>query len=414
MVRSLRGYPSLVLVFSITVFSIHGEMASNQPFQNKETAAAFSEANRVFTLKLLKHLPPESNVFYSPFSISTALAMVHLGAKADTLKEMDHVLHFSKLGKDVHSAFGSYLEFLSKETGDLSLKTANRIYQSIRFPPDESFLKECAQHFKSTAEVMDFSKSEAASSAINTWVSQQTEDRIKDLVSASSLDSMTFMILINAIYFKGDWNSKFKAEHTQKMEFRNVKGNFMTNMMYQKAAFRFGYMPDLQLNALELPYKGKRLSMLILLPMAVDGISHLEKNLSESLLIDLVSNLTEKTVEVYLPKFKMETSFQLKPQLVALGMPSAFDENKADFSGIDKKKDVYISEVFHKAFVEVNEEGTEAAAATAKIKKRSIQITPEFRANHPFLFFIRDSVNDVTLFAGRFYQPMDTSLKDEL
>ena len=383
-------------------------MASNRPFQNKETAAAFSEANRVFTLKLLKQLPPESNVFYSPFSISTALAMVHLGAKADTVKEMDHVLHFRKLGKDVHAAFGSYLEFLSKETGDLSLKTANRIYQSIRFPPEESFLKECAQHFNSTAEVVDFSKSEAASSAINTWVSQQTEDRIKDLVSASSLDFRTFMILINAIYFKGDWNSKFKKQNTQKMEFKNVKGNFMTNVMHQKSAFRFGYMPDLQLSALELPYKGKRLSMLILLPLAIDGISHLEQNLSEVLLTDVVSNLTEKTVKVYLPKFKMETSFQLKPHLVTLGMPSAFDENKADFSGIDKNKNVYLSEVFHKAFVEVNEEGTTAAAATkVVVKTRSVQIIPEFRADHPFLFFIRDSVNDVTLFAGRFYQPTD-------
>ena len=169
------------------------------------------------------------------------------------------------------------------------------------------------------------------------------------------------------------------------------------------------------MNALELPYTGKRLNMLIILPIALDEIRHLEGTLSESLLTDVVRNLTEKTVEVYLPKFKMETSFQLKSHLVALGMPSAFVKNKADFSGIDKNKDVYISEVFHKAFVEVNEEGTEAAAATAvKIKKRSIQITPEFRANHPFLFFIRDSVNDVTLFAGRFYQPMDTVLKDEL
>nr|XP_022300587.1 serpin B6-like [Crassostrea virginica] len=383
-------------------------MASNRPFQNKETAAAFSEANRVFTLNLLKQLPPESNVFYSPFSISTALAMVHLGAKADTVKEMDHVLHFSKLGKGIHAAFGSYLEFLSKETGDLSLKTANRIYQSIRFPPEESFLKECAQHFNSTAEVVDFSKSEAASSAINTWVSQQTEGSIKDLVSASSLDFRTFMILINAIYFKGDWNSKFKKQNTQKMEFKNVKGNFMTNVMHQKAAFRFGYMPDLQLNALELPYKGKRLSMLILLPMAIDGISNLEQNLSEVLLTDVVSKLTEKTVKVYLPKFKMDTSFQLKSHLVTLGMPSAFDENKADFSGIDKNKNVYLSEVFHKAFVEVNEEGTIAAAATkVVVKTRSVQIIPEFRADHPFLFFIRDSVNDVTLFAGRFYQPTD-------
>ena len=147
--------------------------------------------------------------------------------------------------------------------------------------------------------------------------------------------------------------------------------------------------------------------MLILLPLAIDVISLLEQNLLEALLTDVVNNLTEKTVKVYLPKFKMET-FQLKSHLVALGMPSAFDENKADFSGIDKNKDVYLSEVFHKAFVEVNEEGTIAAAATKVVwMSQSLQIIPEFRADHPFLFFIRDSVNDVTLFTGRFYQPTD-------
>ena len=200
--------------------------------------------------------------------------MVHLGDKADTLKEMDQVLHFSRLGKNVHAAFGSYLEFLSKETGDLSLKTANKIYQSIKFPPEESFLRECAQHFKSSAKVLDFSKSEAASSAI-----------------------------------------------------------------------RFAYMSNLRLNGFEIPYKGNSLSMLILLLLAVDGISHLEQNLSEAILRDVVSNLTEKTVKVYLPNSKMETSFQLMSHPVALGMQSAFDENKADFSGFDKNKYVYLSEV---------------------------------------------------------------------
>ncbi|XP_052678569.1 leukocyte elastase inhibitor-like [Crassostrea angulata] len=383
-------------------------MATSQPFRNKETAAAFCDANKAFMMSLLKELPQASNVFYSPFSISTALAMVHLGARTDTLKEMDQVLHFDKMGKETHSAFGGYLEYLSKETGDITLKTANKIYQSMRFKPEETFIKECKKHFKTTAESMDFSQSAEASSKINFWVSQQTKNKIQNLVPADALDALTFMVLINAIYFKGNWKSKFQSKNTRKMEFRNEKGNFMTDMMYQKASFRFCHLPDMQINALDIPYEGDKLSMLVLLPMAVDGLNDLEEKLSERFLNGVISHLRKQKVEVHLPKFKLESMFELGPHLSALGMSSAFDENKADFSGIDNSKNVYINEVFHKAFVEVNEEGSEAVAATAdKIRrKRCVQITQEFRANHPFLFFIRDSVNDVILFSGRFYQPV--------
>ncbi|XP_052678563.1 serpin B3-like [Crassostrea angulata] len=396
----------LIVFFSVCV-GIYTVMATSQPFRNKETARAFGDANKAFMLSLLKELPQASNVFYSPFSISTALAMVHLGARTDTLKEMDQVLHFDKMGKETHSAFGGYLEYLSKETGDITLKTANKIYQSMRFKPEETFMKECEKHFKTAAESMDFSQSAVASSKINSWVSQQTENKIQNLVPADALDALTFMVLINAIYFKGNWESKFQSENTQKMEFRNEKDKYMTDMMYQKASFRFCHLPDMQINALDIPYEGDTLSMLVLLPMAVDGLNDLEEKLSERFLNDVISHLTEEKVEVHLPKFKMESTFELGPHLSDLGMSSAFDENKADFSGIDNSKNVYINEVFHKAFVEVNEEGSEAAAATAMIfGTKSIQITEEFRASHPFLFFIRDSVNDVILFSGRFYQPV--------
>jgi serine protease inhibitor len=186
-------------------------------------------------------------------------------------------------------------------------------------------------------------------------------------------------------------------------------------MMYKKASFNFCHIPEQMVNALEMPYQGKTLSMLILLPMTVDGLENLEKNLTESLLKNVVSNLREKKVEVYLPKFKLESTYQMKPFLSALGMPSAFDESKADFTGMDRSGAVSISEVYHKAFVDVNEEGTEAAAATGvAMRKRSLPIIQEFRADHPFLFFIRDSVNDVILFAGRFYKPAEGSSKDEL
>lgn len=402
----------LILIVLLCV-GIYTVIATGQPFRNKETATAFGDANKAFMLSLLKQLPQASNVFYSPFSISTALAMVHLGARTDTLKEMDQVLHFDKMGKETHSAFGGYLEYLSKKTDDITIKTANRIYQSMKLKPEETFMKECENHFNVTVESIDFSQSAVASSKINSWVSQQTENKIQKLVPADALNALTFMVLINAIYFKGNWKSQFQSKNTRKMEFRNEKGNFMTDMMYQEDSFRFCHLPDMQMNALDIPYQGDKLSMLVLLPMAEDGLNELEKKLSERLLNDVISNLREKEVTVYLPKFKMESEFHLGPLLSTMGMSSAFDKYKADFSGMDKGRDVYISELFHKAFVEMNEEGSEAAATTF-ITSTSFQITPEFRATHPFLFFIRDSVNDVILFSGRFYQPVETSGKDEL
>ncbi|XP_052677584.1 leukocyte elastase inhibitor-like [Crassostrea angulata] len=404
----------LFIVLLFVCVGIYTVMTTGQPFRNKETASAFGDANKAVMLSLLKQLPQASNVFYSPFSISTALAMVHLGARTQTLKEMNEVLHFDKMAKDIHSAFGGYLEYLSKETGDVTLKTANRIYQSMMLKPEETFMKECEKHFKAATESMDFSQSAVASSKINSWVSQQTESKIQNLVPADALDALTVMVLINAIYFKGNWKSQFQSEETQKMEFRNKKDNFMTDMMYQMDYFRFCHLPEMQIKALDIPYQGDKLSMLVLLPMAVDGLNDLEKKLSEHLLNDIISNLEENEVEVYLPKFKMESEFNLRPYLSAMGMSSAFDENKADFSGMDKSKNVYISELFHKAFVEMNEEGSEAGAITFLVTSTSNHITQEFRANHPFLFFIRDSVNDVILFSGRFYQPVETPGKDEL
>nr|XP_034304750.1 serpin B6-like [Crassostrea gigas] len=404
----------LLNVILFVCVGIYTVMATGQPFRNKETATAFGDANKAFMLSLLKQLPQASNVFYSPFSISTALAMVHLGARTHTLKEMDQVLHFDKMGKDTHSAFGGYLEYLSKETGDMTLKTANKIYQSMKLKPQETFIKECEKHFKAAAESMDFSQSAVASSKINSWVSQQTENKIQNLVPANALNTHTFMVLTNAIYFKGNWKSQFQSENTQKMEFRNKNDNYMTDMMYQKASFRFCHLPDMQIKALDIPYQGDKLSMLVLLPMAVDGLNDLEKKLSEHLLNDVISNLEENNVEVYLQKFKMESTFNLRPYLSAMGMSSAFDTNIADFSGMDEGKNVYINEVFHKAFVEVNEDGSEAAAMTLVVVDLSNHITHEFRANHPFLFFIRDSVNDVILFSGRFHQPVETPGKDEL
>jgi serpin B len=276
--------------------------------------------------------------------------------------------------------------------------------------PEESFLQDCLKHFKATVDVVDFSQSEVARNQINSWVSQKTENKIKDPIPPGALNSFTMMVLVNAVYFKGTWNSPFAEE--QIMEFRNGKERFMTKMICQFAmSFRFCHMPDKMLKALEMPYQGNNFSMLILLPTTVDGIENMEKNLTESLLKNVVRNLRGGPVKVCIPKFRLESSFRMKHSLSALGMPSAFDKNKADFTGMGRSRDLCISDAYHKAFVEVDEYGTEAAAAEIFVYDipRSDNYSPpdEFWADHPFLFFIRDSVNDVILFAGRFYKPVE-------
>ncbi|XP_062589282.1 serpin B6-like [Saccostrea cucullata] len=387
--------------------TLHEVMSSNSAFQNANTAKAFSKANREFMLSLLKQLPSKSNVFFSPFSISTALAMVHLGAGAETLEEMNQVLHFGTLGNDIYSAYGTYLRYLSAAAENNTLETANRIYKSMRFTAEISFLQRCRKYFNATVESMDFAKSQMSRRKMNSWVSQQTHKKIQNLIPAGALNRQTLMVLVNAIYFKGSWNSKFKSEHTTKMEFRNGKARFMTDMMYQKGYFEICHVSGLKFDILELPYEGKSISMFILLPTDVNGLETVEKSLTETVIRNAPKCLRKKEVKVYLPKFKLESAFQLKPHLSAMGMPSAFDPIRANFSGIYKYQDVYISEVFHKAFVEVNEEGTEAAAATGVVfTYESVQIPLEFRADHPFLFFISDNVNDVILFAGRFNDPV--------
>lgn len=398
---------SACLVFLLVYLASHKVTTTDPAFLNSDTAAAFTKANKEFTLSLLKQLPAESNVFYSPFSIATALAMVQLGAGAETLEEMNQALHFGTLGKDIYSAFGTYLEFLSNSTGNNTLNTANRIYQSTRFTAEETFLQSCIKYFNATVESVDFAQSEVASDKINSWVSQKTANKIQDLIPANALSIQTLMVLVNAIYFKGIWNSKFEVKDTKEMEFRNGKVKFMTDMMYQKDSFKICHVSDLNVDILELPYEGETISMLILLPTTVDGLPAVEKSLTETVLRNAMSTLRKQEVKVYLPKFKMETAFQLKSYLSALGMSSAFDQRRANFSGINRDEEVFISEVFHKAFVDVNEEGTEAAAATGVvITLTSIRIPLEFRADHPFLFFIRDTVNDVMLFAGRFNNPV--------
>ncbi|XP_030253638.1 leukocyte elastase inhibitor-like isoform X2 [Sparus aurata] len=408
-----------------------------------------SEANATFALALFKKLSEDDktgNVFCSPFSISSALAMVMLGARGNTAAQMSEVLRFTKKEQptepglqqvqmamqqftqkpqipkclkllksqdDVHAKFAELLNNLNEADTLYTLGVANKLYgeQSYQFVKD--FLAETKKHYSAELESVDFkTNAEAARVNINSWVEKQTQDKIKDLLAEGILNEATKLVLVNAIYFKGNWAKQFKEEDTEDAQFRiNKNATKPVRMMTQTSKFRFiNDVPEVNCKILEISYKGNDLSMLIFLPNEIEddttGLEKLEKALTYEKFMEWTEKMDEVEVEVSLPRFKMEEKYDLNDVLIGMGMVDAFNVGMSDFSGMSPANDLFLSKVVHKAFVEVNEEGTEAAAATgAIISLTAIRFTPTFKADHPFLFFIRHNATKSILFAGRFCSP---------
>ena len=351
----------------------------------------------------------QGNLFFSPYSISAALAMAYAGARENTAKQMAEVLHFGPQ-EQFHAAFGALQTAINEvqKAGQVKLNVANSLWIQKDYALQDSFLDITGKHYGATPFIVDFvGATEPARQKINTWVEDKTQDKIKELIKPGVLDAMTRMVLANAIYFKGDWASQFKKSATQDEPFSVAPAKTVSvPLMYQENDF--GYRETSQYQALTMPYAGKALSMVVMLPKTADGLSALEADLTASHRA-VASRSGQRKVRVYLPRFKMTSEFGLGDTLISMGMTDAFDGGKADFSGMSGKKDLCISAVIHKAFVDVNEEGTEAAAATAVVMKRTaMAIEPEpavFRADHPFLFLIRHDASGAILFMGRVVNP---------
>uniref|UniRef100_A0A3P9APW3 Serpin B6 n=2 Tax=Esox lucius TaxID=8010 RepID=A0A3P9APW3_ESOLU len=379
--------------------------------------SSVSVANTNFSLDLFKKITEKKktgNVFYSPLSISSALAMVSLGARGNTATQMSESLHLHKAKDDVHVSFSKLMGELNKEGAPYKLSLANRLYGEQSYKFVETFLHDTKKHYNAELEAVDFkSNAETARQNINTWVEKQTADKIKDLLPKGIVDDLTRLVLVNAIYFKGNWEKKFKETSTKDVQFRlNKNESKPVKMMHQKAKFPLTFIPEANCQILELPYVGNQLSMLIMLPNEIEdgttGLEKLEKELTYDNFVDWTKpdmmDLVE--VQVGLPKFKLEESLDMKETLVSMGMIDAFDHSRSDFSGMSPNNDLVLSKVVHKAFVEVNEEGTEAAAATAAIMMMRCALrTPTFFADHPFLFFIRHNPTQSILFYGRYSSP---------
>jgi serpin B len=370
---------------------------------------ALVKGNNAFALDLYQQLrAQDGNLFLSPYSISAALAMTSAGARGDTLAEMEKALRFPAQEK-LRPAFADLIKQINgdpKAKRAYELRTANKLWGQKNYDFNADFLKTTADTYGAGLEVVDFiGATEAARKTINGWVEKETNDKIKDLLKPGILTVDTRLVLTNAIYFKGDWQFQFKKDKTERGTFHlNDRKTVEAPLMHQAANVK--YYRDGNLGAVELPYSGKALSMVVLVPNEVNGLAVMEKGLTaERLAVILGAMVEHKALPITLPKFKTTAEFSLRENLEALGMKRAFIPGIADLSGIGGSPGrLSISAVIHKAFVDVNEEGTEAAAATAVVVEDP-SARPELTADHPFVFLIRDTRSGAVLFLGRIVDP---------
>jgi serpin B len=382
------------------------------------SAEILVQGNGTFALDLYARVKDgEGNRFLSPFSISCALAMTYAGAQEETALQIAKAMHFTLPPGKLHPAFHRLISELNsrtasptgdKQAASVQLLTANALWAQTGERILSDFQKRIEINYQGGLEQVDFRRAPAdALRTINTWVEERTSGKIKDLLKPGHIDSQTMLILTNAIYFKALWDTPFDEHATAPADF-HASDHDPVRVDMMKLTGRFRYLDEKTFQALELPYLGNGQAMVILLPKTNDGLAELEASLSFTMLEGWLKKLSSHRVNVSLPRFKLTAELELKGALSELGMPLAFQPRKADFAGITGTRDFAISAVVHKAFVEVQEKGTEAAAATGVVMKSAAMVpsTPAvFRADHPFFFLIRDTRTGSLLFLGRLVRP---------
>ena len=366
------------------------------------------QGNAGFALALYQELcTEEGNLFFSPYGISTALAMTYAGARGNTQAEMARALRFPPDQAQLHPAFAflqARLDDIGRK-GHVQMRVANALWPQEGYALLEEFLALAKQYYGVLVTAVDYKDAETARSTINAWVERKTENRIQGIIPQSLLDAATCLLLVNAIYFKGDWASQFDPNLTGDAPFWVTPAERVPVPMMAQVV-ELGYRQHDGLQVLELPYAGHDLSMVVLLPGEMDGLAELEGRLTVENLGKWTTGLWHTEVEVSLPRFQIAFPFRLDDALRSMGMVDAF--GNADFSGMDGTKSLHIAAALHEAFVAVDEQGTEAAAATAVLMKaKGLPLPPPtFRADHPFVFLIRENRTGSILFLGRVVNPV--------
>ncbi|CAK9818476.1 Serine protease inhibitor 3/4 (Fragment) [Anthophora plagiata] len=394
-----------LLLAAFTLITIAMAENSNQALR------AVSEGTNQFSSSFLQTVVEENpgNLIISPLSAAVVLAMVAYGARGETENQFKKLLRLPSPDSFGTSGYQMLIDNLNS-VQENKLVLANKVFTAERFAVKSSYKDLTETYFRSTTQLLDFAKSEEAANTINTWVQQTTNNLIKNLISPEDLNSMTALVLVNAVYFKGQWKNKFNPDFTKDMPF-HINKDTVKNVptMYRQGTYRYGELPDLDAKFIVIPYKGDELSMLIILPNKIDGLAEVEKKLESTSITDILNQGFEREVKLYVPKFKVESKIMLNSILAKMGLNDAFT-GRANFSGIADDK-IAISKVLQKAFIEVNEEGSEAAAATGVLLYlTSVQFTPGIEINRPFAYSIiyksqNEDQNSVVLFSGNINDP---------
>jgi serpin B len=369
------------------------------------------QGNTAFGLALYEKIrSSEGNLVFSPYSISAAVGMTYVGTRGETASQIQRALHFPQNETNLPGLFAQLDRTLqtAQSVGGAQLNIANSLWpqKQYRFRPE--FLDLLKVNYRASITPLDFGRqAEKASRTINRWVDENTRHKIPEIIGPGDLDASTRMVLVNAVYFKGLWDTPFQESATRPDNFHvNAKRMVRVPFMNRQGSFKYG--ENELAKVLVIPYRGYQFDMVLLLPLQPDGLGRLEQSLSETNLAEWIGETGEQDVIVSVPKFKMSEDLGLTDNLQALGMRDAFDAGRANFSGMDGNPHwLYLSKAMHKAFVEVNEKGTEAAAATGMaLIPMGLHTEPppkpkEFRADHPFLFLIRESSTGCILFMGR-------------
>ncbi|NYZ76090.1 serpin family protein [Candidatus Micrarchaeota archaeon] len=394
----------------------------NPPPQGNTTAESSSvvNASNQFALELYsQYASQDGNIFFSPYSISTALAMTYEGARGKTAEEMQSVFHFPLDNNTRRAGFAAIYSEINRKDKKYNLSTANALWAQKDYKFLDSYFNLISTYYGGSVTNLDFiGDTENSRITINKWVEEQTNHKIKDILPPASITELTRLVLTNAVYFKANWFIPFLNETTEqdfrvnstktiKVKMMSLDGDMAKTSSGELVSLRFNYAETDEAQILELFYDGNETSMLILLPKA-DNLRGLEQLLNANKLNEWKAMLKETKLDgVYLPRFKFETKYFMPKTLKDMGMKNAFDPNKADFSGMDGTKNLFISDVIHQAFIDVNETGTEAAAATAVIV--NLGMAPGepkvFRADHPFIFIIQQKNTGNILFIGRVSNP---------
>ncbi len=399
-----------------TMLAQSNKPRDTQPQVSSSDSAALVDGNNAFALDLYHRLNGTTdNLFFSPYSISIALAMTYAGSAGVTESQMAQAMHFTLPQAQLHPAFDLLaLELVQRATAEgvdpsqaFALHVVNATWGQTGYTFLPSYLDILAQDYGAGIRLLDFAANpENARNTINQWVSQETQNKINDILPAGSIDTLTRLVLSNAIYFKADWSNEFDKSLTKEDVFHLATGDTTTVSMMNRTGF-YNYVSGKGYQVLEIPYAGEQLSMLIILPDE-GKFAEVASSLDSATVAAIVSSLQSNNADVTLPKFTFEYDLGLKSWLQQMGMEDAFDPTKADFSGIDGKKDLYISDVLHKAFVAMDEAGTEAAAATTVIVGvTSMPAEPPitFKADRPIIFLIRDISTGTILFLGNMMNP---------